>query len=542
MKIKTNKMGWKNKRRYNKLKRCYYGVKGCGIKGFISYMKDKPRIQDNSAYMEWITRFKFDLNELERQKNEEFVQKPLISILVPVYNTKPDFFEDMIESVRKQTYGNWELCIANASPSNKVLSEILEKKNDSRIKVIDVVNNEGIAQNTNAALEIATGDYIGLLDHDDTLAENALFEIVKLVNQRNADVIYTDEDKMSWDGKEYFEPHFKSDMNQDLLYSNNYICHFFVVKRKIAKEIGGFREKYNGAQDYDFILRCTNRTKKVEHIAKPLYHWRSHKDSTAENPESKQYAYEAGKRAIEDLLQENGKEAIVEDTENPGFYHVKYKLKNNDKVLIIVIYQDRDSEKRQIKKCIRSIKKTAGYSNYEIVFMQKNSKIVPTELKAKYLMFVDSTIEVISKGWLYEMLAIIQQEYVGAVGAKIYKRNETIYHAGIILGKDTYAFENQPRWEYAEFHRDSLMQDMSAVSSDMMIISREDFLGITDGDLQKLNDEGKIGKKIYAKGKKVVYNPNIEAYTMKSKSCLIKSEDADMYYESLKKYLSELRY
>lgn len=520
------------KKKYNKIKRCYYGVKGIGIKNFVSYMCNKSKTQDNNRYMKWREERVLEQDELDRQRKTEFEKTPLISILVPVYNTNPQFFEEMIDSVCMQTYKKWELCIANASPENQVLLNILKKKSDSRIKVVNV-ENMGIAQNTNAALNIAQGEYIGLLDHDDTLAENALYEIVKLINSGNVDVVYTDEDKMSWDGTEYFEPHFKSNMNQTLLYSNNYICHFFVVKAVIAKTINGFREEYNGAQDYDFILRCIDNAEDVSHIAKILYHWRSHKDSTAENPKSKQYAYEAGKKAITDSLKKKGEDVVVEDTENPGFYHVKYKLKRKDKVTIIIIYKNKEQEKKQIKKCVKAIKKTAGYSNYQITFVQKEAKITKEEIKGKYVIVVDDTIEVTKNEWMAEMVAVIQQKQVGAVGGKIYKRNETIYHAGIILGREKYAFEDHPRWEYGAFHRESLMQEVSAVSSDFMAISVEDFFEITGGDLQKLDDEKGIGQALYNCGKKVIYNPYVEAYTEKKSSQVKMSNVVDRFYGKL---------
>ena len=497
-------------------------------------MRNKPKVKNDSTYMKWRENNVLNQTELFRQRNVDFKKKPLISILVPIYNTNPQFFEDMIESVRMQTYENWELCIANASPDNQVLSDILKKKQDSRIKVINVPENKGIAQNTNAALSIAKGEYIGLLDHDDMLAEDTLFEVVKLINDEDVDVIYTDEDKMSWDGKEYFEPHFKPKMNQDLLYSNNYICHFFVVKTAIAKIIDGFREEYNGAQDYDFILRCIDNAENIQHIAKILYHWRSHSSSTAENPESKQYAYEAGKKAIADSLKRKGENAIVENTENPGFYHVKYTLKEKDKVVIIVVYQNKERERKLIKKCIKAIKKTSGYLNYKIVLTSHNANIIKEEIDGKYIIFVDDTIKMIGRGWMKEILAIIQQEHVGAVGGKIYKKNETIYHAGIILGRDKYAFEDQPRWEYGEFHRESLMQDVSAVTKDMMAISTEDFFEITGGNLLKLNDEVNIGTSLYERGKKVIYNPNVEAYTEKTSSRFKMLGETDRFYETLK--------
>ena len=279
----------------------------------------------------------------------------------------------MIQSVRKQTYTNWELCIANANPSNQEVSSILNVagKKDNRIKVVDVPENEGIAQNTNRALEIATGEFVGLLDHDDLLEENALYEIVSCLNKdRKTDVLYTDEDKVTTDLDEYFSPNFKPDFNLDMLRANNYICHFFVAKKALIESVGKFRAEYNGAQDYDLILRCTEQAERISHVAKILYHWRVHKESTADNPLSKMYAYEAGKKAIEDHLRRCHTKGEVLQTENLGFYRVKYPVTGNPLVSILIPNKD---QAETLDKCLKSIEKLTDYENYEIIIIENNS-------------------------------------------------------------------------------------------------------------------------------------------------------------------------
>ena len=266
----------------------------------------------------------------------------MISIVVPVYNTPQVFLRQMIESVQNQSYSEWELCIGNASPENKEMKKILEEyKNDARIKEVEIPENKGISQNTNRAMEIASGEWIGLLDHDDLLAPNALYEIAKAVNEHpDAEVIYTDEDKVTTDLKEHFQPHLKPDFNLDLLRSNNYICHFFVASRDLIKRVGGFRPEFNGAQDYDLILRCTEQAKQIMHIPKILYHWRVHKASTADNPASKMYAFDAGKRAIEEHLVRCRTKGTVQHTKDLGFYRVKYEVCGEPLVSIIIPNKD----------------------------------------------------------------------------------------------------------------------------------------------------------------------------------------------------------
>ena len=233
---------------------------------------------------------------LRKQRHHHFEYSPLISVAVPAYRTPEKFLAQMIDSLLAQTYGNWELCIANGSPEDSAMKKVLEEytKKDSRIRVSELTENKGIAGNTNAALEMAQGEFVGLLDHDDLLAPNALYEIVRALDEdRNLDAVYTDEDKVTTELDEHFQPHLKPDFNLDLLRSNNYICHFFVVRRSIVQKVGGFRQEFDGAQDHDFIFRCIETAEKVGHIPEILYHWRTHKASTADNPASKMYAFDA---------------------------------------------------------------------------------------------------------------------------------------------------------------------------------------------------------------------------------------------------------
>ena len=297
---------------------------------------------------------------LETQRKQKFDYSPLISIAVPAYQTPVEFLRQMIESLIVQTYSNWELCIVNASPDNEEMQKVLAEYSagDSRVRFCNLKENLGIAENTNRAFAMTKGEFVGLLDHDDLLAPNALYEIVKILQDHpQADALYTDEDKVTTELDEHFQPHLKPDFNLDLLRSNNYICHFFVVRKSIVEKAGGFRKEFDGAQDYDFIFRCTENAGEVLHVPEILYHWRTHKASTADNPASKMYAFEAGKRAIEAHLERTGTKGEVSHTQDLGFYRVKYPVQG--KPLVSVIIPNKD-EKETLQTCLEMLEKNKG--------------------------------------------------------------------------------------------------------------------------------------------------------------------------------------
>lgn len=310
---------------------------------------------------------------LETQRKQKFDYSPLISIAVPAYQTPVEFLRQMIESLIVQTYSNWELCIVNASPDNEEMQKVLAEYSagDSRVRFCNLKENLGIAENTNRAFAMTKGEFVGLLDHDDLLAPNALYEIVKILQDHpQADALYTDEDKVTTELDEHFQPHLKPDFNLDLLRSNNYICHFFVVQKSIVEKAGGFRKEFDGAQDYDFIFRCTENAGEVLHVPEILYHWRTHKASTADNPASKMYAFEAGKRAIEAHLERTGTKGEVSHTQDLGFYRVKYPVQG--KPLVSVIIPNKD-EKETLQTCLEMLEKNTGYQNFEIIIVENNS-------------------------------------------------------------------------------------------------------------------------------------------------------------------------
>lgn len=434
-----------------------------------------------------------------------------ISIVVPAYCTPEAFLREMIESVLAQTYHNWELCIADGSPDDSVWNVICGYAGaDGRIKVQKLQENLGIADNTNAALAMASGGYVGLLDHDDLLDQNALYEIVKVIqDSEQTDVIYTDEDKVTEDLTEYFDPHFKPDFNLDLLRSNNYICHFFVVKKEIVDRVCGFRKEFDGAQDYDFILRCTEQAARIAHIPKPLYHWRTHKSSTAENPESKRYAYESGKRAIEAHLKRVGEDGIVSYTNDWGFYQVTYPVKQQSQVSVAVV--NRGNEK-QLKRCIRAIRRTAGYEIAELVVKAQIRDFAFEQMKGDFILLLDGSVNMTGKNWMRHLVGNCQRREVGAAGGRLHYPDETIRHAGIVTGMKGYAFEGMSRVSYGYFHRESLQQNVSAVTLELIMVKKELLVGASTFKEGLTEDEIGFGNYITGAGYLIVYDPRAEGY------------------------------
>lgn len=530
-------------------------LKHYGVKEFCVRLSERMEPED-VPYGPWYEQYRAKPEDLMKQKQHSFKHQPLISIVVPAYHTPDVFLRQMLDSLKGQSYQNWEVIIGNASPDDSRMRSILDEyaKNDARIKSVDIPDNLGISENTNAALKHASGDYIGFMDHDDLLAPDALFEIaIRLEANPDIDVFYTDEDKVSTDLSEHFQPHFKPDFNLDLLRSNNYICHFFVVKRTILKQVKGLDPKYNGAQDYDFIFRCTELSKNIVHIPRILYHWRVHNASTADNPASKLYAYEAGKKAIEDNLARSGEKGSVSMRSDYGFYNVDYALTDQPLVSILIPNKDHIDI---LKQCIRSLKEKATYTNYEIIVIENNSTEPATfeyydklkkdgiqvlyypefgfnysainnwgvkNCKGEYLLFLNNDIEVITPDFIEKMLSNCDRPGIGAVGAKLYYPDNTIQHAGIIIGIGGiagHAFLNLPRARSGYLHKASLQMNVSAVTAACMMVSRKifDLVGGFEETLSVAFNDVDLCLRIQKAGYHNVYNPHVEMYHHESKS------------------------
>lgn len=530
-----------------------------GLKALILKSRHKLQGIDNDYdYGEWYQLTKPDEEELETQKKEVFDYRPKLSIVIPAYKTPERYLKEMLQSIKDQTYQNWEVCVADGSPRGESSERVLKKfaEQDKRFKYVILGENKGISGNTNAAMDMATGDFIVLADHDDTIPPHALYECVKAINMDpEYDVIYSDEDKLDMDGKALFDPHFKPDFNPDLLTSVNYICHLFVVNRDLVDAVGGFRQEFDGAQDYDFIFRCTEAARKIYHIPKVLYHWRCHQNSTASNPESKMYAFEAGARAIKAHFQRcNIPVESVEKGVDFGIYHTKFAIKGEPLVSVVIPNKDHHSD---LDLCIRSLMEKGTYKNLEFIVVENNStdkatfsyyeriqkeypnvRVVTWEkgfnfsainnfgvkhARGEYLLFLNNDTEIIEKDVIREMLGYCQREDVGAVGARLLYQDDTIQHAGVVVGFGGIAghtFIGLHRAENSYFHRAMCAQDYSAVTAACIMTKKALFdqvEGFTEELAVAFNDID-FCMKIRSLGKLVVYNPYALLYHYESKS------------------------
>ena len=523
-------------------------------KGFLSRLFGKESVAEG-GYEAWLARHKVDKRTLRRQKHAAFAQKPLISIVIPLYCTPLPYLKELLESVRRQSYENWQLCLADGSPDDKA-KEFIEKHygREKRIVYRKLEENGGISVNTNEAVALATGEYLMLCDHDDTLEPDALYEIVKAINDTGADVLYTDEDKVSMDGQHYFDPNFKPDFNLFRLRENNYICHIFVVKKSLTDETGLLRSEFDGAQDFDFILRCCEKAQKITHIPKVLYHWRCHMDSTAADPSSKAYAYEAGRKAVREHYQRLGIDAKVEMTERPGWYRSHVKVQGNPLISVIIPNKDHTDD---LELCLFSMTRKSTYRNYEILIVENNSEKEETfeyykklpdrypkarvltwekefnysainnfaakEAKGEYLLFLNNDVEILTPDWMEEMLQNCQQEDVAVVGAKLYYPDDTIQHAGVVLGLGGIAGHimcRASREDPGYFGRMISVQEISAVTAACMMVKKSDFdaVGGLDETFQVAFNDIDLCMKFRAAGKKIIFTPYAELYHYESKS------------------------
>ena len=528
-----------------------------GRRAFRQYLEIISHGEDES-YALWRINHTPGENVLREQRSRSFKIAPLISIVIPLYNTPIKYFRELIKSITDQTYQRFEICLADGSTDSTVEKYVKRAYGkDSRIKY-KRVENRGISANTNEAVKMASGDYIMFADHDDLIAAEALYEIVSVINETDgrAGLIYTDEDKITMEGDAYFEPAFKPDFNIDLLRSDNYICHITVVKKTLLEEAGLLRPEYDGAQDHDFVLRCAEKTDEIYHIPKVLYHWRSHPNSTSEDPESKRYAFEAGKNAVRDHYRRIGIEAEVEDANPmyPGFYRSRFVIKGDPKISIIIPNKDHIDD---LDKCIRSVISRSSYRNWEIIIAENNSEEPETfryyeELQktderirvitwegtfnysainnfavsfaeGEYLLLLNNDIEVITENWMEEMLGYCQRDDVGIVGAKLYYPDHTIQHAGVILGLGGIAghiHSGAGKDSPGYLAKLITAQDLSAVTAACMMVPRELYLqagGMDEAYAVAFNDVD-FCMKVRALGKLIVFTPYAELFHYESKS------------------------
>lgn len=504
-------------------------------------------VEDPETYDNWFKEHRVTETELTEQKYAFFEYKPKISIIVPTFNTPLDLLREMIDSVRNQSYENWELCIADASDSEAPAREELLQyaQKDDRIKINILDDNYGISGNTNKALELATGDYTGLLDHDDFLELDALYEVVKLLNVFPYDSLYTDEDKYEMGTNKFADPNFKPDFAIDSLCSHNYITHFFVARTDLIKEVGGEHSEYDGSQDYDLIFRCTEKSNKVGHISKVLYHWRIHPGSTAGDPEQKLYCYESGRKAIEDHFKRINVPATVETIGKPywGLYHVHYETSGNPLVSIIIPNYE---NKNTLERCINSLFTVNSYKNIEIIIVENNSKSneifdyyhkLETDhnnihvktwsggefnysainnygvkyANGDYILLLNNDTEMINPDSIKELLGTCMRSDVGAVGAKLLYADDTVQHAGVVIGFGGVAghvFSRIDKNDSGYMMRALINYNYSAVTGACMMTKKSLYneVGGLDENLKVAFNDIDYCLKIRNLGKVVVYN------------------------------------
>lgn len=513
------------------------------------------------------------------ERGTVFPRMVKISILVPLWNNEREFQIEMLDSVMNQTYGNWELCLADGSDQEHAyIGEICREyaaRADGRIVYQHLEKNGGIAGNTNACLQMATGEYIGLLDQDDILHPSVLYEYAKAINEQGADYLYCDETTFKSGNIDHMlTMHFKPDYAPDNLRANNYICHFSVFARSLLDGNELFRTRFDGSQDHDMILRLTDNARKIVHVPRLMYYWRSHSGSTASNIEAKPYAIEAAKGAVAEHLRKHGYEHFkIESTRAfETIFRIRYQIMGTPKISIVIANKDHAED---LRRCVSSIREKSTYDNYEIIIVENNS--VTEEIKdyysqllgyeyaeeaqkgnqelrsadgrisvvsyqgefnysavnnlgvkyatGEYILLLNNDTEVITVNWMEELLMYAQREDVGATGAKLYYPDKTIQHAGVVLGLGAHrtaghSHYGQHRQNLGYMGRLCYAQDVSAVTGACLLVKKETFLsvgGLDEGFAVSLNDVD-FCLKLREKGLLNVFTPFAELFHYESAS------------------------
>jgi GT2 family glycosyltransferase len=500
-------------------------------------------------YARWIRCNEPTTSALRRQRYRSFAWRPSISIVVPTLNTPIPFLNAMLESVLRQTYHQWELCVADASPPGHEVRKRLkaQARKDSRIKLRFLSQNQGIAGNTNEALALASGDYVALLDHDDTLAPFALYEVAAALNRHpNADILYSDEDKIDATGKCRQDPHFKPDWSPDTLRSHNYMCHLAVFRRELITRLGGLGLGCDGSQDYDLVLRATEQARQIVHIPKILYHWRIHPNSAAASPAAKAYALESARKALAGHLARCRETAAVSDGAFPGVYQVRYSLGRKYLVSLIIPTND---HAEVLRRCLLSLRRST-YSPYEIILVENGSVQPATfiyyermrtqpnlrimtwegpfnyaavnnaaakEARGEVLLFLNNDVEVINRDWLERLLEHAQRSEIGAVGAKLYYPDETVQHGGVVLGlggSAGHAHHGRGRSDPGYFGRLGIIQNYAGVTGACFMTRRTVFeeVGGFDERFELAYNDVDLCLTMRDRGYRIVWTPYAELY------------------------------
>lgn len=538
----------------------------------VKFIARRKRIdaERRKRYIKWLKAQTLSKSELDEQRQlaEQLEYRPLVSVLIPTYNTNPKHLRECIESVIAQTYSNWEICIADdASPSKETKDVIKEYvKNYKNIRAVFSKTNNHIAVSSNLALEMAKGEFISLLDHDDLLTPNALYETIREINEYpKTDLVYTDEDKLEKD-KYHVEPFFKPDWSPDFLNSCNMITHFATIRASVMREVGGFTPGTQGAQDWDLFLKITERTSNIRHIAKILYIWRKSETSTAHNADSKPYAYINQGKVLRYSLARRGDNSLAKPHPAAlGFWRVEHAI---EKLALVSIIIPTKNNFELIKQCVDSIIEKTTYPNFEIVIVDTGStdkrvfeyyeklqkdnhevKVVEwtkpfnfsaacnfgvKHSKGEYLLFLNNDTEVISSGWIQGLLGHAQRPHVGMVGAQLQFPNGTIQHAGVVLSERDIAFHpfygHEPTLNIANYIFIANVRNTAAVTAACSMVSRKKFdeVGGFDTKLRVTYNDVDLCLKLLDKGYFNVYNASVRLFHYESMSVgKIQTSDRD---------------
>ena len=523
----------------------------------LIWLKKKLTGNEYADYDTWLRIMRVSRQELFEQRKTKFSYAPKFSVVVPLYHTPAKFLKDLVRSMMYQSYANWELCLVNASPEDVHLTSLLENwaMRDKRIRVIRLEKNLGIAQNTNAGIAASTGEFIAFLDHDDFLEPDALFCYADALNKdKTIDVFYSDEDKTDEYAAHYFYPHFKSDFNIDLLHANNYMCHFLAVRKSLVDTVGGLNEKFDGAQDYDFVLRLTEHTKKIYHCPRILYHWRCSNQSTAASQGNKMYAIHAGKAALNAHYKRLGWNARAQEGAVDGWYQTKFTLKEEPLVSILIPNKDHTDD---LDVCLNSFFERADYQNYEFIIIENNSvlpetfayyekiekehdnvKVVYWEAgfnysainnfgfkfaKGDYIMLLNNDVELITPDIFQSMLGFCMRPEVGIVGAKLLYNDHTVQHAGVLVGAGGLAdhvFKGIHEDDPGYMGRAISSQDVSAVTAACLLVKRSVYeeVGGLEDEFQVAFNDVDFCLKVRKAGYLIVYDADVKLFHYESKS------------------------
>ncbi len=506
---------------------------------------------DDLTYRRWI-------RNCEQQSLHPSIIKhgKKISIIVPTFNTPKKYIKELIDSVIKQSYQNWQLCLADGSTDNALAATIKKlSEQDTRITYIKLETNQGISENTNQALRHTKGEFIGFLDHDDTLAQWALNEVAHTLKANaKADLLYSDEDKLSANGKYRSIPFFKPDWSPDLLLGTNYMAHFVVVKKNLVNKVGGLRRKHDGSQDYDFLLRLLDYNPTIVHIPKVLYHWRMAEGSTARAIGEKSYADRAGRDALKDYLRRNHIQArVIKIEDQPTNYRLYYLIKGKPLASIIIPFKDKP---QLLKACVTSILQKTNYANYEIILVSNNStqkkthdylkslakyeniKIVSNaqpfnysavnnfgrkQASGKILIFLNNDTKIISNDWLDELVGVSLQPATGAVGPMLLYPDKTIQHAGVVIqmtGMAGHVFRKMKPGTLTPFGISDWPRNYLAVTGACLVVEAKKFDEVKgfNEDFVMAGSDVTLCLDLFKKGYRNVYWPYVKLFHYESKS------------------------